>query len=338
MAFLAYRKLRKLVRDPIAYCLDSKHAFLRARGQGLFERQTARYRALGAANDARRITVVMTAYNTGHLVDAAVASVLAQSHKNLELMVIDDASTDDTLEVLKSLAAKDHRLKVFHSPTNHGTYWSKNWCLAHAKTDFVAFHDSDDVSNPLRLQTQLGAILDGGGVNAVTCRWERVDTEGTVLKIDGLTSRMAAISLMIRRNPVVEKTGFFDSVRISADTEFITRITQCFGARQIRHMRQILYTGLLREGSLTTGENSGFTWESEGLTHLRQLSGDRAQYHKSFHAWHDENIGNEAALMVAFPPAARKFTAPAEICRGCDDMNIEAVEMVSAETAALAPA
>ncbi|MBL4789501.1 MAG: glycosyltransferase family 2 protein [Kordiimonadaceae bacterium] len=338
MTFLAYRKLRKLARDPIAYCLDSKHTFLRARGEALFARQTVRYRALGAANADRRVTVVMTAYNTGHLVEAAVASVLAQSHANLELMVIDDASTDDTLEILTTLAAKDSRLKVFHSPKNHGTYWSKNWCLSHAETDFVAFHDSDDVSDPLRLQIQLGAILDGGGVNAVTCRWERVDTEGTVLRIDGLTSRMAAISLMIRRKPVVEKTGFFDSVRISADTEFITRLTQCFGVRQIRHMRQILYTGLLREGSLTTGENSGFTWASEGITHVRQLSGDRAEYHKSFHAWHDGNVGNEKALTVAFPQAERKFSAPAAICRGCDDTNIEDVKMVPASDISLATA
>jgi glycosyltransferase involved in cell wall biosynthesis len=326
-----YRKLRKLWRDPIAYCLDSKHAFLRARGERMFAAQTVRYRAIGAQNSHRKITVVMTAYNTGHLVENAVKSVLEQSHENFELMVIDDASSDDTLAILKRLAGSDPRVRVFHSPANHGTYWSKNWCLAHATGEFVAFHDSDDLSDPTRLQTQLGAILDKDGAAAVTCRWRRVDGEGNPLVIDGLASRMAAISLMIDRAQVVEETGFFDSVRISADTEFITRVTQVFGKKKIRHMRQILYTGLLREGSLTTGQNSGFSWKSEGRSYVRELSGDRAEYHKSFHVWHDSNQGNEAVLAVEFPQAKRKFAAPSGICRGCDDQDVSQVVECTAD-------
>ena len=324
-----YRKLRKLWRDPIAYCLDSKHAFLRQRGDKLFEAQTARYRETGRKNADKKITVVMTAYNTGHLVVDAVKSVLAQTHENLELMVIDDASTDDTLERLKELAETDRRLRVFHSPNNHGTYWSKNWCLSQADSDYVAFHDSDDLSDPTRLQTQLGAILDKGGAAAVTCRWRRVDAEGNPLVIDGLPSRMAAISLMIDRTKVLRETGYFDSVRISADTEFITRITQVFGKKSIRHMRQILYTGLLRDGSLTTGQNSGFSWKSEGRNYVRALSGDRAEYHQAFHEWHDTNIGNEKVLFVEFPQAERKFPAPEGIRLNCDDLNTNAVQEVS---------
>jgi len=302
----------------------------------MFARQTSRYSRIGAANAHRKITVVMTAYNTSHLVEAAVESVLAQTHKNFELMVIDDASSDDTLAVLKALAAKDPRIRVFHSPVNHGTYWSKNWCLSQADGEFVAFHDSDDRSEPMRLQTQLGAMLHGGGVDAVTCRWRRVDAEGNGLVIDGLASRMAAISLMIRRDTVLAGTGFFDSVRISADTEFITRMAQVFGKHRLRHMRQILYIGLLRDGSLTTGQNSGFSWKSEGTSYVRELSGDRAEYHRAFHDWHGGNIGNEAALTMDFPLGNRQFPAPTDICRGCDDLDISKVSEVSATPAALA--
>ncbi len=329
MAFKPYRMWRKFRRDPIAYCIDSKHAFLRKKGARMFAEQTRRFEAVGANHADTMITVVMTAYNTSHLVEGAVRSVLAQSHKNFELMVIDDASTDDTLDVLKKLADEDTRVRVFHSPANHGTYWSKNWCLSHARGKFVAFHDSDDLSDPMRLQTQLGAILSGNKT-AVTCRWRRVDGQGKPLNIDGLSERMAAISLMIRRVEVLEKTGFFDSVRISADTEFITRLTQVFGMKQIHHMRQVLYTGLLRDGSLTTGENSGFSWKTDnGVSFIRELSGDRADYHKHFHEWHDNNIGNEAVLTVEFPQSVRKFPAPDGIRRNCDDMNTDQVIEVS---------
>jgi len=291
----------------------------------MFARQTVRYRDIGLANAHRKITVVMTAYNTGHLVEAAVDSVLAQTHENLELMVIDDASTDDTLEVLKKLAAKDQRVRVFHSPANHGTYWSKNWCLSRADGEFVAFHDSDDRSDPTRLQTQLGAMLEGKGANAVTCHWRRVDAEDNPLVIDGTHSRMAAISLMIRRKAVLEGTGFFDSVRISADTEFIRRLHIVFGKARLRHIRQILYTGLLRDDSLTRGANSGFSWKSEGRSYVRELSGDRAAYHDSFMAWHDQNLKNTAVLKVAFPIARRHYETPVGITRGCDDQDSGAV-------------
>lgn len=295
----------------------------------MFAQQTDIYEKLGAANHHRKITVVMTAYNTGHLVEAAIASVLAQSHQNFELMVIDDASTDDTLDILKAMAASDRRVKIYHSPKNHGTYWSKNWCLSQATGEFVAFHDSDDRSAPMRLQMQLGAILAGGGVDAVTCRWRRVDDEDNVLVIDGLASRMAAISLMITREKILKKIGYFDNVRISADTEFIGRIGRVFGRKNLRHMRQILYTGLLRDGSLTTGANSGFSWKAEGRSFERELSGDRASYHDGFSVWHNENLGRESRLKIAFPPAERKFPAPTGICAGCDDKETNAVLQVA---------
>ncbi|WP_262694529.1 glycosyltransferase family 2 protein [Kordiimonas aquimaris] len=322
-----YRKLRKLRRDPIAFCLDAKLELLRRYGQHLFLKQTARYERLGAAHADRKITVVMTAFNTSHLVEKAVRSVLAQTHKNLELMIIDDASTDDTLDVLKALAREDERVRVFHSPDNHGTYWSKNWCLAHADSEFVAFHDSDDVSEPKRLQTQLGAMVANQNAAAATARWRRVDDDGNALTIDGLSERMAAISLMIRREKVLKNTGFFDCVRISADTEFITRITQVFGKKNMVHMRQVLYIGLLRDGSLTTAVGSGFSWnpDAAGRSFKRELSGDRAEYHRLFHEWHDGNLDNPDVLQVAFPQAERPFHAPEGMCKNCNDMDISKV-------------
>ncbi len=325
------KKIRKLRRDPIAYYLDSKHGFLKRRGERLYAEQTEAFKRIGAANSDKLITVIMTAYNTSHLVEGAIRSVLGQTHSNFELMVIDDASTDDTLDVLKKLAQEDSRVRVFYSPANHGTYWSKNWCLKHARGEFVATHDSDDLSEPLRLQMQLRAMLHDPKRVAVSCRWKRVDEAGTSLVIDGLAERMCAISFMIRREAITQKTGFYDTVRISADTEFITRVTQVFGKEKVHHMRQMLYVGLLRDGSLTTAQGSGFSWQSnDGKSFLRELSGDRADYHKAFHAWHDNNRGNENVLFVQFPLKERTFPAPDGICRNCDDQDLSQVIEVSA--------
>lgn len=324
------RKFRKLVEDPVAYALDSKVGFLKALGERAFRKQTERYEALGKANNHRLITVIMTAYNTGGLIEKAVRSVLAQSHENLELFVIDDASTDDTQDVLEKLAKEDARIRLFHSPTNHGTYWSKNWCLKEAKGEFVTFHDSDDVSDPKRLQMQLGAMLDGKGAVAATCRWKRVDTDGNEYVIDGQRTRTATITLMIRREEVLKKAGFFDTVRIAADSEYTARIRHIFGGKQLRNMRHQLYTGLLRDGSLTRGEKSGFEWVTEGFEIKRQVLGDRANYQATYKEWH----AGAPKVYVPFPLDERPFHALAGICGGCDDKDMtQVVELSAAEDA-----
>ncbi len=323
-----YRKARKLYRDPLGFFLDSSKPPLRAVGQQMFKRQTCRFMDLGGQYSDVKISVVMTSHNTGHLIEAAVKSVLEQSHRNLELLVVDDASTDDTIRRLRNIKYDDPRLKIFSSPTNHGTYWSKNWGIRQATGEFIATHDSDDTSEPNRLEMQLGALMERPDTVACTARWRRVNAQGEELEIDGKSERMAAISLMFNRKKILEKTGYFDCVRISADTEFITRLEHVFGRRSIRHIRQYLYTGLLRDGSLTRGENSGFTWKADGKSFRRELSGDRADYHRAFHAWHNAFPGNEHTLKIDFPQRERAIVAAEKIRRGCDDQDLSQVKEI----------
>lgn len=323
-----YRKIRKLYRDPLAFFLDSDKAPLHAVGQSMYRRQTQRYRDLGNDYGDVKISVVMTAYNTSHLIEAAVESVLEQTHPNLELIVVDDASTDDTVRVLRNIKYNDNRLKIFSSASNHGTYWSKNWGILNATGDYVATHDSDDTSDPNRLMMQLGALKANPSAVACTARWRRVNDAGDELEIDGKSERMAAISLMFDRKRVTEQAGFYDSVRISADTEFITRLEHVFGKKQVLHLRHHLYTGLLRDESLTRGEGSGFTWQEadDGNSFTRELSGDRAAYHRAFHDWHNDPAVD--SLKIDFPLADRCFPAAESMTRGCADQNLDQVREV----------
>jgi len=322
---LFIRRMRKLGRDPVGYLLDSTHAPLRALGARLYANETERFRKLGQAASDRKVSVIMTAFNTGHLIERAVKSVLAQSHRNLELMVIDDASSDDTAAILAEMAAEDDRLRVFSSPANHGTYWSKNWCLTKATGEFVAFHDSDDYSDPDRLRVQMGALLADPSQMACTCRWRRVNEAGELQLIDGAEERMAAISLMIRRAPVLEQAGYFDTVRIAADTEYIRRLKEIFGWKGVRHLRQCLYTGLLREGSLTTDVGSGFDWQRKGNSHSRAVGGNRAAYYDAFTNWHSACGGDRGKLSVSFPARSRPFDVPTDMVRGCNDDDLTQV-------------
>ena len=104
------------------------------------------------AMNAPIFSVVMPAYNAEQFVGEAIKSVLVQSMPSWELLVVDDCSTDRTLEVCRSY--RDSRIRVFSSPQNLNAAGARNLALEHARGEFIALLDSDDVMAPNRLERQ----------------------------------------------------------------------------------------------------------------------------------------------------------------------------------------
>jgi glycosyltransferase involved in cell wall biosynthesis len=104
------------------------------------------------------VSVIIPAYNRAHLIGRAIASVLAQSYRNFEIIVVDDASTDD----LTATLAKAHsaRLRCITHSRNRGAAAARNTGIAAASGEFVAFLDSDDVWFPDKLAQQIAAMRD----------------------------------------------------------------------------------------------------------------------------------------------------------------------------------
>jgi len=97
------------------------------------------------------ITVLMPAYNAGKFIAEAIASVLAQTFRNFELLIINDGSTDNTLAVIKSFV--DRRIVVINQ-SNGGVANALNIGLKYARADYIARFDADDICYPSRLQVQ----------------------------------------------------------------------------------------------------------------------------------------------------------------------------------------
>ena len=102
------------------------------------------------------VSVVIPVYNRAHLVGRAIASVLAQSYGNIEIIVVDDASTDDLAAALDEFA--DPRLRRIAHPRNRGAAAARNTGVAAAGGTFVAFLDSDDLWLPDKLAHQVAAM------------------------------------------------------------------------------------------------------------------------------------------------------------------------------------
>ena len=104
------------------------------------------------------VSIVMPAYNAACFIGTSIKSVLSQTYENWELIVVDDCSEDDTVEVIRSF--RDERIVCLRNSVHSGAALSRNCALRNAKGRWIAFLDSDDVWAPSKLQTQLTYMIE----------------------------------------------------------------------------------------------------------------------------------------------------------------------------------
>jgi glycosyltransferase involved in cell wall biosynthesis len=104
------------------------------------------------------ISVIITSYNSEKFIEEAVISVLDQTFQNFEIIIVDDQSTDSTSGIVKKISARDDRIK-FHSISHSGKPSTvRNYGIALAKGDYVAFLDGDDIWEKYKLEEQVNSI------------------------------------------------------------------------------------------------------------------------------------------------------------------------------------
>ncbi len=100
------------------------------------------------------VSIIMPSYNTAKFISETIYSVLTQTYTNWELIIVDDCSTDNTDEVVKSFLSDD-RIKYIKNEKNSGAAFSRNRALCEAKGKWIAFLDSDDLWLPEKLEKQI---------------------------------------------------------------------------------------------------------------------------------------------------------------------------------------
>jgi len=211
----------------------------------------------GAGAPATRVSVVMTSFDSAGLVGAAMRSVLQQTWPDLELIVVDDASTDATWQEIEALAREDRRIVPVRLARNAGTYAAKNVGLQRATGELVAFQDADDWAHPQRLEDIVRA-LQAPGVLAVSGHYVRLDDRGRFVspRLHPLI-RWTPNALGFRREPVLARIGYFDENRFGSDSEYVARLRAAFGEAAHRKLPGLAFVASHREGSLMTGAAYG---------------------------------------------------------------------------------
>lgn len=265
-AALCARKLGESMR---AACLDLQ-AYLSNR-QVIDRLVRAASARGGEATTGDLVLVIVPAFNAEETIVEAIESILRQTHRNIKIIAVDDASKDQTYRKLLELERKDIRLSVLRSSQNSGPFFSVNLALFLARGlgfDYFIKHDADDVMLPEKIKIQLDALRKNANAYFCTTGYDRVDR----ISKKNVNGKERGHNMTLYRAKVFWKLGYFDSVRYGGDSEFLDRAIAAFGGAAEIHVK----------GRLTKAYFS-----PEGLTAINPLgSPERQDYQRKYRAEH----------------------------------------------------
>jgi hypothetical protein len=186
---------------------------------------------------APRVSVVIGAYNGERFLRPAIESILNQTFRDFELIVVDDCSSDTTLQILEEF--KDERMRVVRNQRNLGIAETLNHGIALARGEYVALQDHDDMSLPTRLECQLAFLERNAQVGIVGSSCYVINEAGTIgpgwpVKYNDAELRWALLwrcpffhtSIMVRRRDIEEVGGYSSDpkYRFSEDYDLMSRV------------------------------------------------------------------------------------------------------------------
>lgn len=219
--------------------------------------------------DSGLVSVIIPTYNRGHLIEASIRSVLEQTYTNLELILVDDGSTDNTAEVAGLFS--DPRFHYVQQP-NRGRSNARNHALSLVKGKYITFLDSDDLYLPNKIEIQVDYLKNNPGTGMVYTSAHCINEQGEMIKhkyeatVSGLIYESVAFfsrvtitlpTVMTYKNIMDSVGGFDEKMHRFEDTDMWRRISKNF---RIDAMPD--YTCLLR----THDDNSLLNQDPDKIT------------------------------------------------------------------------
>lgn len=173
----------------------------------------------------KKISVILPCYNGGKYLSEAINSILGQTHRNIELIIINDGSKDDSLAVINGFAEQDSRIRVV-SRENRGLVRSLNEGITLASGEFIARMDQDDIALPDRLEKQLAFMenkqldLVGAAVLRFNSASDKVKPKYYPVEHDELVTSIVTLGPSFAHPTVLARRQVFDSFQYDPRYEY----------------------------------------------------------------------------------------------------------------------
>jgi hypothetical protein len=202
------------------------------------------------------ISVVVAARNAAATLPMAIGSLLRQTWRDLEVLIIDDGSRDATAKVAADLARSDKRVRLLQTGTPAGAAAARNRGAADARGEFIAFHDADDWAHPERLERQARAADRPGAVASVSKHF-RLGADGAPLspRVFPLI-RTCPISLLVRAG-ALRAAGRFEDEPVGTDSEYLARLDLLFGRPSVVRLDEVHIVAGWAGSSLSGADATG---------------------------------------------------------------------------------
>ena len=128
------------------------------------------------------VSVIMPNFNKAEYLRIAITSLLRQTLTNFELIIVDDASNDDSVQVINEFLSQDHRLRILKHGTKEGVSATRNDGIMLARGPLVTFLDSDDIYAPTKLEAQYLLLVKQQQPSVCYCGHYQIDAEGRFIQ------------------------------------------------------------------------------------------------------------------------------------------------------------
>ncbi len=231
------------------------------------------------------VSVIMPVFNAERTMRKSIESVLQQSESRLELVLIDDASTDKSALLIAEYACKDSRVKALRQSVNAGVAEARNAGMRAASGRYIAFLDSDDWWHPRKLGLQISQMQASGATVSYTA-YQRVAEDGSLLSTVEPPLQVNHED-MLRSNHIGNLTGVYD--RRLGDIPFLRmghedyvfwldRVRRAGRAIRVEHDGPLAFY-LVRSGSVSSNKLRAACWQWRIYRGIEQLSLPQATWH-----------------------------------------------------------
>lgn len=200
------------------------------------------------------VSIVLSTHNGARYIRQSVESCLAQSHRNIELVIVDDASTDKTPEIIREFT--DDRMKCLTQPESVGLANALNIGFSAASGDYLTWTSDDNYYSPDAIEKMLSVLQQNEDTDFVYANYHMIDKDGTVLRA-GTTKDPAELDIdncvgacFLYRRKVYQEVGTFNpDAFLAEDYEYWLRVRRKF---RMKRMTEFLYYYRVHDASLTT--------------------------------------------------------------------------------------